>query len=461
MTRRDTLSFKNGFTIIELVIVVIIIGILAAVVLVAYTGIQSAARDKSVLSDLDALDGIETRYGLKNSTAGKAWYSGTGVDSDLSFTQSSGNIIDIVVNSTDYCIRGYNLSSATYKNLATAAKKESTPGICSTLSPSSLAVNDSTGSGGSSNTFTNLTWTQQSAAGSRNWSDIAVSSDNTKLAATVNTGYIYTSSDSGVTWTERTTAGSRAWGEITISDDGTKLAAITGTSLYTSFDSGATWTLRPITSHYSTGGTYSSLSGTSNGTKLIMFIFDDDLCGGDTYLSLDSGVTWTTTNRYGCIAVTAASSDGTRFLGASKYSYIDRTSDGGSSWTQTTPSIGGQYWQYSGSSGASSADLSYLLWMSTSNKLWRSSDNGLTWTEVTALPTAIYTTAVSSSGKVQYAASSSVAGSVWVSTDFGITWSEKTGTGSKTWRAVDASSNGAFVAGIYNGAGYIYTGLFD
>lgn len=136
---------QKGFTIIELLVVIVILGILVTVVTVAYNGIQGSTRDKAVLSDLDALDGIETDYGIKNSVAGKAWYSGSGSDSDINFTPTSGNVIDIVVNGTDYCIRGYNPSSSTYKTLATAATKASSTSACSTISPSSLALADSSG----------------------------------------------------------------------------------------------------------------------------------------------------------------------------------------------------------------------------------------------------------------------------------------------------------------------------
>ncbi len=45
-------SNKTGFTIVELLIVIVIIGILAALVIVAYTGIQNRANDTSVQADL-------------------------------------------------------------------------------------------------------------------------------------------------------------------------------------------------------------------------------------------------------------------------------------------------------------------------------------------------------------------------------------------------------------------------
>ena len=44
-----------GFTIVELLIVVVVIGILAAIVIVAYSGIQNSAYDTSVSSDINNL----------------------------------------------------------------------------------------------------------------------------------------------------------------------------------------------------------------------------------------------------------------------------------------------------------------------------------------------------------------------------------------------------------------------
>lgn len=43
---------KNGFTIVELLIVIVVIGILAAITLVAYNGIQARANDTAIKSDL-------------------------------------------------------------------------------------------------------------------------------------------------------------------------------------------------------------------------------------------------------------------------------------------------------------------------------------------------------------------------------------------------------------------------
>lgn len=46
-------SKQSGFTIVELLIVIVIIGILAAITIVAYNGITNRANDAAVLSDID------------------------------------------------------------------------------------------------------------------------------------------------------------------------------------------------------------------------------------------------------------------------------------------------------------------------------------------------------------------------------------------------------------------------
>lgn len=136
-------KLDRGFTIIELLVVVVVISLLVTIVVVGYGAVQRNARDTTLLSDLDALDGIQTQYGLENGVAGKAWYSADGVDADLGFVPSDGNVIDIVISGTEYCIRGYNPNSATYKTLATAATKGSTSTVCASAGPSVAAITES------------------------------------------------------------------------------------------------------------------------------------------------------------------------------------------------------------------------------------------------------------------------------------------------------------------------------
>ena len=59
-------SKQKGFTIVELLIVIVVIGILAAITIVAYNGIQNRARDTSVRSDLANLAKQFELYNVDN-----------------------------------------------------------------------------------------------------------------------------------------------------------------------------------------------------------------------------------------------------------------------------------------------------------------------------------------------------------------------------------------------------------
>lgn len=70
---------EKGFTIVELLIVIVVIGILAAITIVAYNGIQARSRTTAVTADLRS---IEKAMLLYRADHGKLplsadWYSGT------------------------------------------------------------------------------------------------------------------------------------------------------------------------------------------------------------------------------------------------------------------------------------------------------------------------------------------------------------------------------------------------
>lgn len=66
-----SMTFKKnqqGFTIVELLIVIVVIGILAALVITTFTGIQQQARDTERKADIKALQGqIEAYYANKGN----------------------------------------------------------------------------------------------------------------------------------------------------------------------------------------------------------------------------------------------------------------------------------------------------------------------------------------------------------------------------------------------------------
>jgi type IV pilus assembly protein PilE len=62
-------SFKkkySGFTIVELLIVIVVIGILAALVITTYNGIQQKARDTERKTDINAVHGQVEAYNAQN-----------------------------------------------------------------------------------------------------------------------------------------------------------------------------------------------------------------------------------------------------------------------------------------------------------------------------------------------------------------------------------------------------------
>lgn len=58
---------SRGFTIVELLIVIVVIGILAALVIVTYNGIQQKARDTERKTDIKALQGQLEAYWANNA----------------------------------------------------------------------------------------------------------------------------------------------------------------------------------------------------------------------------------------------------------------------------------------------------------------------------------------------------------------------------------------------------------
>ncbi len=103
ISHKDMHLQHKGFTIVELLIVVVVIAILAAITIVAYTGIQNRAHDASVLSDLKQFATKVETYKAENSSVprGDAELATLGLkanrssygDLTLSSTSDSSNVL--------------------------------------------------------------------------------------------------------------------------------------------------------------------------------------------------------------------------------------------------------------------------------------------------------------------------------------------------------------------------------
>jgi len=430
-----------GFTIVELLIVIAVIGVLVALSFVAYNGIQQNARDKSILSDIDAVAGEVTRYGTKNNGVyGPAvqWYSAAGANANIQFTPSSGNVIDVVASTSEYCVRGYNPKS-NKNSINNAESKGSSTNACSLL-PASAA------SGGSAPVIPS-SWTDRNvAAGTKNWTAVAMSSDGTKMYATASGESMWRSTNGGVDWTELTAAGSRNWSDVAVSADGTKIVALASSSvLYRSTDSGATWG----TSSLPVGSlSYNYVASSADGTKIIA----GDLCieCASAAISTNSGASWTKAVLPGnegpaLTTSVATNSDGTVMVLANDQDYVYVSLNSGSTWT---------YRNVVGNILAISQNGTIIAALNSEGGLVSMSTNsGAIWS-ITA-QTAGYGLAMSGSGAILFVSPAS--GIPAMSLNAGVTWAPVPNAGSRSWRDLAVSSDGTRYVGVVQG-GYIRTG---
>jgi hypothetical protein len=236
-------------------------------------------------------------------------------------------------------------------------------------------------------TNSGLTWTPQTVAGYRQWSGVASSADGTTLAAVVgNGGYVYVNGNSGIgSWTQ--TAGSRKWTGVAMSADGTKIAAVANNDyIYTS----ANWS-----SQLGSVQNWTGIASSANGSNLVAVAN-----GGGIYTSTNSVTTWTQRTNSGSWSAVASSSDGSRLVATINSGEIYISTDSGVTWTASSPSVSAAW-----TSVASSSDGSRLAAAAgSSGYIYTSSDSGETWIQSLGAPSASWTGIASSADGSQFAA---------------------------------------------------------
>jgi photosystem II stability/assembly factor-like uncharacterized protein len=267
----------------------------------------------------------------------------------------------------------------------------------------------------------------------RQWTSIASSADGSKLAATVSTGQIYTSSDSGLNWTPRDSA--RSWMSITSSADGSKLAATVAAGLiYTSTDSGVSWAPR------NSARNWRSITSSADGNKLAAV----DFLNGQIYTSADSGVNWTARETSRNWFSITSSSDGNKLAAVVVGGQIYTSTDSGVTWTARESS---RQWN----SITSSGDGSKLAAVGNGGQIYTSTNSGVSWTPRDSSRAWI---SITSSADGNRLAAVVVGGQIYTSTDSGVTWTPR--DTSRNWNSITSSADGSKLAAVDN-TGLIYT----
>ena len=307
-----------------------------------------------------------------------------------------------------------------------------------------------------------LGWKARSPSGAAaKWRSIASSSDGKYLAAVVDGGHVYTSSDYGVTWKDRSSgsiAGNMRWWSITLSSDGKLLAAVVyGGHVYTSIDYGETWQDKSI-GNASGNRNWASIAMSSDGKLLAAIAVGDQI-----YMSGDFGSNWqgkkinSSTYASGFKAI-AMSGDGLYFTVVAGHVYV--SSNSGGDWEdKSSGSISGQrFWNGT----AISRSGQYRLLVGDLTDIFISNNFGVSW-DVTG-PTALIGTdrkwmGASISNNGEFIAVADNGGRVYMSNDFGAAWNEKSSgaaAGDLDWQSLAISDDGRFLAGIVNN-GLVYT----
>jgi hypothetical protein len=268
------------------------------------------------------------------------------IDTNLTMTFSegvstnSGNI-EIKKASDDSTVETISVSPS-YDYRGVASNLNGTRWIVANNAGSSLYVSSDSGD----------SWSEVSPQDGLSWTCVAISDDGSKMAAGVNDGYIYTSTDGGVNWTVRHPAGegvTKSWQSIAFDNDGSILiAGAWQDKVYISENSGATW--EESLPNGGSGDNWNAVSSNSDGSVLLAASSSNS---AGAYVSYNKGSSWTLlspsppdSSDFSWSSVDLDDDGSTIAIGTVSNTgggvYV--SSNGGSSWSFFDPTPEGESW---------------------------------------------------------------------------------------------------------------------
>lgn len=227
----------RGFTIVELLIVIVVIGILAAITIVAYNGIQNRAAAVSLQTDLSSasktLKLYQADYGYYPTSIDATTYCPTPVDTKYCLKASTGNIFDNYSANNAVSPQTFTIDAIS----ANGTQYYITQDGSAALASDTVTIAATSGTTTTGSTLTAGAITPSGASVTRQWQR-ATSAGGTyaNIAGATGTTYVLVSGDAGyyirvaVTGTGSYSGTSYSAASALVTTPVTAIAAITGTT---------------------------------------------------------------------------------------------------------------------------------------------------------------------------------------------------------------------------------------
>lgn len=424
-----------GFTIVELLVVIVVIGILAAITILAFNGIGRQASTSALQSELRSTANKLKLYAVDNNDRFPASLVAAGIaDSNLVAYQYTYTSL-----TNSFCVTAYH----TDVDLPAYFVNELSGGV-----PAEGECPGHTDPGD----VLSVSWTARTSLGTGNWRAVAISGDGQRVVVVPSSGFMRLSVDGGVTWAQQTGAGSRSWTDVAISDNGQVIIGVAeSTSPVLTTNGGSSWSSLTAAGSRS----WQTVTISADGTQIAAGA--TATFGNYVHTSSDTGVTWTQRTSIGQAGWQSidSSANGQHIIALPGGGGLIRySSDFGANWSSAPYATQG-WW------GAAISDDGQRIVAApttTAGQLRQSLNGGTTWRILTGTPSSEWRGVDSSrDGEVIFAVNRNN-GQVIYSTDAGDTWTyDPIIRASIRWVACSADCRELVLADATSGS--VYTGV--